>query len=48
MMCKNQDGEDATVVSMLLPRPAMERFRKELAVWLNRQHEKNLIIQSAL
>jgi hypothetical protein len=48
MMCKNQDGEDATVVSMLLPRPAMERFRKELAVWLNKQHEKNLIIQSAL
>ena len=48
MMCKNQDGEDATVVSMLLPRPAMERFRKELALWLNKQHEKHLMIQSAL
>jgi hypothetical protein len=29
MRCKNQDGEDSTVVSLLLPRSAMERFKKE-------------------
>ncbi|OEL35601.1 Benzyl alcohol O-benzoyltransferase [Dichanthelium oligosanthes] len=48
MRCKNQDGEDSTVVSMLLPRPAMERFTKEMSVWLNKHDEKNLIIQSSL
>ncbi|CAN6283661.1 unnamed protein product [Urochloa humidicola] len=48
MRCKNQDGEDSTVVSMLLPRPAMERFKKEMAVWLNKRDEKNIIIQSSL
>ncbi|RCV43431.1 hypothetical protein SETIT_9G293800v2 [Setaria italica] len=48
MMCKNQDGEDATVVSIMLPRPAMERFKKEMAMWLNKRDEKNLIIQSSL
>lgn len=48
MRCKNQDGEDATVVSLLLPRSAMERFKKEMAVWLNKHDEKNLIIQSSL
>nr|CAB3495041.1 unnamed protein product [Digitaria exilis] len=48
MRCKNQDGEDSTVVSMLLPRPAMERFKNEMAVWLNKHDDKNLIIQSSL
>jgi len=41
MRCQNEDGEDSTVVSLLLPRPAMERFKKEMAVWLNK-HDKNL------
>ncbi|KAF8674844.1 hypothetical protein HU200_047975 [Digitaria exilis] len=48
MRCKNQDGEDSTVVSMLLPRPAMERFKNEMAAWLNKHDDKNLIIQSSL
>ena len=47
MRCKNQDGEDSTVVSLLLPRPAMERFKKEMDVWLNKP-EKNLVIPSSL
>ena len=48
MRCKNQDGEDSMVVSLLLPRSAMERFKKEMAVWLNKHDEKSLIIQSSL
>ncbi|XP_062205923.1 acyl transferase 1-like [Phragmites australis] len=48
MKCKNEDGEDSTVVSILLPRPAMERFKKEMAVWLNKHDEKNFIIPSSL
>jgi hypothetical protein len=32
----------------MLTRSAMERFKKELAVWLNERDEKNLIIQSSL
>ncbi|KAL5224787.1 hypothetical protein ABZP36_011426 [Zizania latifolia] len=32
--CKNSEGEDAVAVSMVLPKPAMDRFRKELAAWL--------------
>jgi hypothetical protein len=48
MRCKNQDGEDSTVVSLLLPRSAMERFKEEMAVWLNKHDEKSLIIQSSL
>ena len=47
MRCKNEDGEDSTVVSLLLPRPAMERFKKEMDVWLNKP-EKNLVIPSSL
>ncbi|CAN6299872.1 unnamed protein product [Urochloa humidicola] len=47
MRCKNEDGEDSTVVSLLLPRPSMERFKKEMDVWLNRP-EKNLVIPSSL
>ncbi|CAN6288554.1 unnamed protein product [Urochloa humidicola] len=39
MRCKNEDGEDSTVVSMLLPRLVMERFRKEMAIWLNKHDE---------
>ncbi|XP_047087788.1 acyl transferase 1-like [Lolium rigidum] len=34
--CKNIDGEDSTVVSILLPKPAMEKFRKEMAIWLKK------------
>ncbi|XP_052137634.1 LOW QUALITY PROTEIN: spermidine hydroxycinnamoyltransferase 1-like, partial [Oryza glaberrima] len=33
-MCKNEKGEKLTVVSILLPRPAMERFKQEMAAWL--------------
>ncbi|PUZ39769.1 hypothetical protein GQ55_9G366100 [Panicum hallii var. hallii] len=47
MRCKNEDGEDSTVVSLLLPRPAMERFKKEMDVWLKKP-EKNLVIPSSL
>ncbi|KAF0908494.1 hypothetical protein E2562_025456 [Oryza meyeriana var. granulata] len=35
MKCKNEDGEDSVVVSMLMPKPAMERFTKEMSFWLN-------------
>ncbi|CAD6212325.1 unnamed protein product [Miscanthus lutarioriparius] len=48
MRCKNQDGENSTVVSLLLPRSAMQSFKKEMAVWLNKHDEKSLIIQSSL
>ncbi|KAL6641585.1 hypothetical protein ACP70R_019766 [Stipagrostis hirtigluma subsp. patula] len=48
MRCKNEDGEDSTVVSILLPGPAMETFKKEMAVWLNKHDEKNFIIPSSL
>lgn len=49
MRCKNQDGEHSTIVSMLLPKPAMEKFSGELSVWLNDKHdEKNLVILSSL
>jgi hypothetical protein len=34
--CKNIDGEDSTVVSILLPKPAMEKFTKEMAIWLKK------------
>ncbi|KAF8674845.1 hypothetical protein HU200_047976 [Digitaria exilis] len=47
MRCKNEDGEDSTVVSLLLPTSAMERFKKEMDVWLNK-HENNLILPSSL
>ncbi|PVH32252.1 hypothetical protein PAHAL_9G354000 [Panicum hallii] len=47
MRCKNEDGENSTVVSLLLPRPAMERFKKEMDVWLKKP-EKNLVIPSSL
>ncbi|XP_062200979.1 acyl transferase 1-like [Phragmites australis] len=48
MRCKNEDGELSTTVSMLLPRPAMERFKNEMAVWLNKHDEKNSVILSSL
>ncbi|KAM0919822.1 hypothetical protein ACQ4PT_007968 [Festuca glaucescens] len=34
--CKNIDGENSTVVSILLPKPAMEKFTKEMAIWLTK------------
>ncbi|KAK1653278.1 hypothetical protein QYE76_071083 [Lolium multiflorum] len=34
--CKNIDGEDSTVVSILLPKPAMEKFTKEMEIWLKK------------
>uniref|UniRef100_A0ACD5TTY9 Uncharacterized protein n=1 Tax=Avena sativa TaxID=4498 RepID=A0ACD5TTY9_AVESA len=34
--CKNKDGEDSTVVSILLPKLAMEKFTKEMASWLKK------------
>ncbi|EAZ20406.1 hypothetical protein OsJ_36014 [Oryza sativa Japonica Group] len=33
-LCKNEKGEKSTVISMLLPQPAMDRFKKEMAAWL--------------
>lgn len=47
MRCRNEDGEDSTVVSLLLPRPAMERFKNEMAVWLSKD-DKNFVIPSSL
>lgn len=41
MMCKNENGEDSTVVLLLLPKPAMEMFTKEIVVWLNKPEGKN-------
>ncbi|KQJ88732.1 acyl transferase 1 [Brachypodium distachyon] len=32
--CKNENGEDSTTVSLLLPKPAMKRFANEMAIWL--------------
>lgn len=47
--CRNENGEVSTVVSMLLPRPAMERFREEIALWLSdKDEEKNLTLMSSL
>ncbi len=34
-MCKNENGEKSTVISMLLPQPAMDRFKHEMTAWLN-------------
>ncbi|KAM0846487.1 hypothetical protein ACQ4PT_055641 [Festuca glaucescens] len=34
--CKNKDGEDSTVVSILLPKLVMEKFTKEMAIWLKK------------
>uniref|UniRef100_A0A0D9XIE4 Uncharacterized protein n=1 Tax=Leersia perrieri TaxID=77586 RepID=A0A0D9XIE4_9ORYZ len=48
MRCWNAAGEVSTVVSMLLPRVAMARFKKEMAVWLNKDDEKSLTIMSSL
>ncbi|KAG2549608.1 acyl transferase 1-like [Panicum virgatum] len=48
MRCKNEDDEYSTIVSMLLPKPAMERFKNEMSVWLNKHDDKNLVILSSL
>jgi hypothetical protein len=49
MSCRNQDGDHSTIVSMLLPKPAMDKFSSELSVWLNNKHDhKNLVILSSL
>uniref|UniRef100_J3KUB0 Uncharacterized protein n=1 Tax=Oryza brachyantha TaxID=4533 RepID=J3KUB0_ORYBR len=48
MRCRNAAGELSTVVSMLLPRVAMARFKKEMAVWLNKDDDKSLTIMSSL
>ncbi|CAM0952552.1 unnamed protein product [Alopecurus aequalis] len=34
--CKNKYGEDSTVVSILLPKPIMQKFTKEMAIWLKK------------
>lgn len=36
MRCKNADGEDTIVVRMYLPRSAMDRFAKEIALFVNK------------
>ncbi|XP_047095088.1 acyl transferase 1-like [Lolium rigidum] len=47
--CMNENGEVSTVVSMLLPRLAMERFKEEIALWLSgKDEEKNLTLMSSL
>jgi hypothetical protein len=47
--CRNENGEVSTVVSMLLPRLAMDRFREEIAVWLSdKDEEKSLPLTSSL
>jgi len=38
--CKNKYGDDSTVVSLLLPKSAMERFIKEIAVWVKDCEDK--------
>uniref|UniRef100_A0A0D9XI57 Uncharacterized protein n=1 Tax=Leersia perrieri TaxID=77586 RepID=A0A0D9XI57_9ORYZ len=48
MRCWNAAGEVSTVVSMLLPRVAMARFKKEMAVCLNKDDEKSLTTTSSL
>lgn len=48
MRCRNEGGEYSTTVSMLLPRPAMKRFKEEIAVWLNKHDDKKLDILSSL
>ncbi|KAF0929025.1 hypothetical protein E2562_011109 [Oryza meyeriana var. granulata] len=48
MRCKNAAGEVSTVVSMLLPRVAMARFKTEMAVWLNKDDDESLTIMSSL
>ncbi|KAE8766223.1 10-deacetylbaccatin III 10-O-acetyltransferase [Hordeum vulgare] len=49
MWCRNEDGEVSTVVSMLLPRAAMDVFTEEIAVWVrHKDEEKNLTIMSSL
>jgi hypothetical protein len=34
--CKNNDGEDSTVVSILLPKLVMEKFTKEISIWMKK------------
>jgi hypothetical protein len=34
--CKNIDGKDSTVVSILLPKLVMEKFTKEMAIWMKK------------
>ncbi|CAL4932213.1 unnamed protein product [Urochloa decumbens] len=46
MRCKNEYDEYSTIVSMLLPKPAMERFRNEMSVWLNKHDEIKIILSS--
>uniref|UniRef100_A0ACD5TJH9 Uncharacterized protein n=1 Tax=Avena sativa TaxID=4498 RepID=A0ACD5TJH9_AVESA len=47
--CRNENGEVSTVVSMLLPKPAMDKFRQEIALWLrNKDEEKSLTLMSSL
>ncbi|TVU31266.1 hypothetical protein EJB05_22947 [Eragrostis curvula] len=46
MRCRNEGGEYSTIVSMLLPRPAMQIFKEEMALWLNKQDEKLIILSS--
>uniref|UniRef100_A0A453TEB4 Uncharacterized protein n=1 Tax=Aegilops tauschii subsp. strangulata TaxID=200361 RepID=A0A453TEB4_AEGTS len=41
MRCKNGKGQDVIVINMILPGPAMDKFEKEIAVWVcNGQDEK--------
>ncbi|KAM3364272.1 hypothetical protein ACQJBY_014552 [Aegilops geniculata] len=41
MRCRNGKGQDVIVINMILPGPAMDKFEKEIAVWVcNGQDEK--------
>jgi hypothetical protein len=47
--CTNENGEVSTLVSMLLPRLHMDRFRDGIALWLShKDEEKNLTLMSSL
>ncbi|OEL24012.1 Benzyl alcohol O-benzoyltransferase [Dichanthelium oligosanthes] len=48
--CKDADGKESVVVSMVLPDVTMERFEEELAVWLNRdgQNRRRSLARAAL
>ena len=38
MRCRNGKGHDMIAVSMLLPGHAMDKFEKEIAVWVNNEN----------
>jgi hypothetical protein len=41
--CKNENGEDSTVISLLLPKSAMKRFTNEIAICRVKKCEEKII-----